>query len=263
MKLLASTIAGRSKREFASAVRNLGIPQFLFYGEQVFRSKLLSTNKRYTLFSKHLVHPVQVRPSTSDLSVFNQIFLHREYRCLDDLEDPRLVVDCGANVGYSAAYFLSKFPNAFVIAVEPDPGNFTELNRNLAPYETRYTALHSAIWSHATKMVLREGYMGAGREWARQVREATDVEENALVALDIPSILALSKFDRISILKVDIEGAETELFAGSTDWLTKVDNLVIELHGDECEATVYKAMSKHEFAVSRSDELHVFRRLNG
>jgi len=263
MNIFTSTVAGRSRAEFSSAARNLGIPQFLFYGQQVFRTKLLATNGSYVLFSKHLVHPVHVRPGTSDLNVFNQIFLHREYRCLDDLRDPGLVIDCGANVGYASAYFLSRFPNAFVVAVEPDAGNFAGLEKNLAPYASRYTALHSAVWSHPTKMVLREGYMANGREWARQVREATLSDEDGMTAVDIPAILAMSPgFDRISILKVDIEGAEKELFSTSTDWLAKVDNLVIELHGDECESIVYRAMQGQPFAVSRSDELHVFRRID-
>ena len=50
----------------------------------------------------------------------------------------------------------------------------------------------------------------------------------------ISMILEMSKSDRISLLKVDIEHAEKELFGRNTEWLDQIDNLVIELHGQEC-----------------------------
>jgi hypothetical protein len=42
---------------------------------------------------------------SSDLHVFRQIFVEREYGCLDDLADVRLIIDCGANAGYSSGSF--------------------------------------------------------------------------------------------------------------------------------------------------------------
>ena len=44
----------------------------------------------------------------------------------------------------------------------------------------------------------------------------------------------MTTLERISILKIDIEGAEMQLFGHDTDWLDSVDNIVIELHGDAC-----------------------------
>src|SRR5262245_9783341 len=73
------------------------------------------------------MHPLFVRRGSSDLSVFDQIFIQREYACLDDLTGVRLIIDCGANVGYSSAYLLSRHPNSRIIAVESDPENFAML----------------------------------------------------------------------------------------------------------------------------------------
>ena len=74
-------------------------------------------SRPFTLWARDADHPLRCRAGSSDLSVFRQIFLEREFGCLDDIEDARLVVDCGANVGYSAAYFLSRFPTTDIIAV--------------------------------------------------------------------------------------------------------------------------------------------------
>jgi hypothetical protein len=71
-------------------------------------------------------------------------------------------------------------------------------------------------------------------------------------------LLEQSSFDRISILKVDIEGAEEIVFASNYEkWLHKVDNLVIELHGEQCEAVFQNAVAGRGFEVSRCDELTV------
>ena len=48
------------------------------------------------------MHRLFVRRGSSDLDVFDQIFIQNEYGCLDDLTDVRFVIDCGANVGYSS-----------------------------------------------------------------------------------------------------------------------------------------------------------------
>src|SRR3954453_4253320 len=61
----------------------------------------------FRLFSRDAKYPLLCRPGTTDILVFDQLYIWREYRCLDDL-DPLsvgLVVDCGAYVGYSSAYF--------------------------------------------------------------------------------------------------------------------------------------------------------------
>ena len=76
---------------------------------------------------------------SSDISVFNEIFNFNGYASLRNLPSPRLIVDLGANVGYASAYFLSCFPTAKVVAVEPDPGTFELCCRNLVPYGDRVT----------------------------------------------------------------------------------------------------------------------------
>jgi len=67
----------------------------------------------------------------------------------------------------------------------------------------------------------------------------------------------MSGFNRISILKLDIEGAELNLFKSNTEWLELVDNLVIELHGTECSEVFFKAISGCGFKISTSGELTV------
>jgi FkbM family methyltransferase len=210
-------------------------------------------------------HTLRCRPGTSDFEVFDQIFVEREYSCLDDLEHVGLIVDCGANVGFSAAYMLSRFPGSRLVAIEPDPGNFEVLRANLAPYGQSATLIQAAVWSHPTGLMLSRAYYRDGRSWARQVRECRPGEDADVTAIDVGSILRQFPGERISLLKMDIEGAEGIVFgANDRSWIDLVDTIAIELHDDSvfgnCSAVFFAAISGSGFSVTRHGELTVCKR---
>lgn len=240
-------------------ISSLGFWQFLFYKLQLLRVRLLRIDHPISLFSKQAAFPLQFRPGTSDHAVFFQIFVHQEYRCLDHAHDVKLIIDCGANIGYTSAYLLSRFPKASLIAVEPDPENFAMLERNLVRFAGRYRALRSAVWSHGTKLVVSGKERGG--EWSRSVKLADGDESPNFVATAIGTLFEESGCPRISILKIDIEGAEKAVFSSNYEsWLPKVDNLAIELHGRECASIFEKAIASQNFAVSQCGELTVCTR---
>jgi FkbM family methyltransferase len=241
------------------ALSNLGPAGALRLAIQERRMRAASDRSLFTLTSKHARHPLLCRANTTDVPVFRQVFVQRDYACLDHLAEARLILDCGANVGYSSAYFLSRFPRAEVIAVEPDPGNFELLERNLAPYGGAARALRSAVWSHPARLTLAASAYRGGGEWARQVRECLPGEPG-FDAVDIGGLLAGSGHDRISLLKIDIEGAEGVVFAADVGpWIERVDHLVIELHDDssfgDCSGVFHRAIAGRGFAVTRHGEL--------
>jgi len=249
-------------RTLASAFCNLGVPQAAFYYLQRARNRAAAAGHPYLVVSKRARHPLRCRAGTSDLDVFGQMFVQREYRCLDDLADAHLIIDCGANVGYSSAYFLTRFPASTVLCVEPDPGNFRALRWNLEPYGARARVLHSAVWSEQVGLVIDEARSGDGREWARTVRAVRAGEASTISAIDIGTLIAESGHERVSILKIDIEGAEEIVFSsGHGDWLEKVDNIVIELHGDRCAGVFHRAIAGRGFTVSQCDDLTICKRL--
>jgi FkbM family methyltransferase len=218
--------------------------------------KRLGSRKRLSkLTSPILAHPVFARQGTSDFPAFQQIFVDREYRCLDAIKDPpKLIIDCGANVGYSSVWFLSKFPSCSVIAVEPDPDNFEVLKHNLLPYGGRCDAIQAAIWPNTKRLQIKKAR--AGHEWGHIVEVAKDAQFS-VASVTIPFLIAKSGFGRISVLKIDIEGAEFELLKADTQWLDYVDNIVIELHGNECSKAFFDAVRPKNFVISTCGELTV------
>lgn len=201
------------------------------------------------LTTPDLKFPIFARRNTTDLMVWHQVFIDREYGCTDHLDIKDLILDLGANVGYTSAYFICRFPQARVIAVEPDQGNYDLLMRNLRPYRSRYNAFQAAVWPRRERLSFNLASLHQG-EWGRRVEPC---ESGGVEPVTVPELM--NGFDRISLLKADIEGAETVLFSDCQGWLGKVDNIVIELHGEEARRSFFKAIAGRGFKISQSGEL--------
>jgi FkbM family methyltransferase len=214
------------------------------------------TGRLMTLHLQSPAHPLYARHGSSDLDVFEQIFVDREYKPLDGIRGVRVIVDCGAYVGYSACYLLDAFPDARLIAVEPDESNFALLRRNLAPYGSRVTLLRAAIWSHKARLVVSKGQYRDGREWAIRVRDGQPGERASVDAIDIGTLLDEYSIESVDILKIDIEGAEVMAFA-SAPWLDRVRHITIELHGKDCEDVFFRSLQGYRYDLAHSGELTI------
>src|SRR5262245_46133614 len=117
-------------------------------------------------------HSVLMRlGGSSDPEAFDQIFIERILaEVVSRIRSARVIVDLGANVGYTSVFFLNAFPDAFVLAVEPDPANADICAKNLAVYGDRARVLEAAIWNYSTHLALSPGTFRDGKEWATQVR---------------------------------------------------------------------------------------------
>lgn len=175
-------------------------------------------------------HPFYLRVPSTDVSAFEQIFIHQEYD-FDVSRSPRTIVDAGANVGLASIYFANRFPDARVIAIEPEASNFEVLQRNVLPYGN-IVPLRAALWHENRRINLVDPALG---HWGFMT-QAGEGEESLGRMLDqvqgmtIDRIMADHGLDHIDILKIDVEGAEREVFRDPTPWLDQVDALIVELH---------------------------------
>jgi FkbM family methyltransferase len=210
---------------------------------------------------KNASYPLKMRAgkSSSDRAVLDQVFIHPEYEPIA-LENPTTIIDLGANVGYSSAYFLSRYPCAKVVAVEPDRENFLICRQNLALYGSRATVLHGAAWPERQVLAVKKGVFRDGREWATQVCSPTNPESGDPIVqgYDMVSLIALADSYEVDLLKIDIERSELELFSRNTAvWIPRIRNICIELHDEECVAVFMSALSGRAYESSRSGELTI------
>lgn len=200
-----------------------------------------------------LRHPVTVRLATTDKFIFDQIFFREDYNINIDFT-PKRIVDVGANVGYSAVYFANKFPNAKIVAVEPHPVNFQLLIENTIPYKT-IEVINAALWHKNQPLEIID--QGRG-EWGFLISEVESDKGEYIRAVTVTDIMNDSQFEKIDILKIDIEGTEKEVFSENYEyWLPKTRLLIVELHDDikeGCSKAFYAALSNYNFKIHEEGE---------
>jgi FkbM family methyltransferase len=219
---------------------------------------------RFHLNTRHLLAPVSLRYGTSDLNVFWQCFVREQYAGCLEWPTPRYILDCGANVGFASAYFLSCFPDSSIISVEPDSGNFAQLTENLKGFGSRAVSIQAAAWSSCESLYLQEDSVRPQNEWGVRVRDRagdSDAKAQAWVpGFDIPALIRFGRFPKINLLKVDVEGAEERIFSGNCEWLALVDFVAIECHGVVCRDTVARALKRNDFVIYKRGEVYFARK---
>lgn len=201
-----------------------------------------------------LSYPVAVgiKP-VSDEYVFDQIFVRHEYAPVSDrLDNQRFILDLGANVGYASAFWASRYPEARILAVEPDPRNFELCCQNLKPYGDRIQVLQGAVWSQCSRLALSHE-LGDGM--ATQVMTPQRGADADVTAWDVCTLLDLAHTEIADLVKIDIEGSEAELFAVDAGrWLPRVRNICIELHDQHCRDVFFEALSVFDYDLAEMGE---------
>lgn len=174
-----------------------------------------------------LKFPFYLRLNSSDIKVFQHVVLEDEYH-VNLLRQPRVIVDAGANIGLSSLVFANKYPMSRVFAIEPERSNFEVLCKNVAPYPN-IIPIQAALWSCETEIFLIDPGLD---KWGFQV--SGHMTPSAVVervnAITIDSLMVQHHIDAIDVLKIDIEGAEKEVFDASTAWIDTVALIIVELH---------------------------------
>jgi FkbM family methyltransferase len=200
--------------------------------------------------------PVYLRIDTSDFCAYRDVLIFKSKSYGPTLPgfSPTTIVDVGAHIGMASILFALKYPAARIIAIEPEPSNFGALVRNTAPYKS-ITPIHAALWREDGEVSL--GLSNAHPKGAFQLVEEGGQQVRAVT---IETVMRETGIDSIDLLKVDVEGAEIEIFE-SCPWISKVKVLTIELHDrvrPGCTVAVKNATK--DFHFTQQGEVMVFYR---
>lgn len=180
-----------------------------------------------------------LRKDTSDIEAFYQIFFHDEYDT-KYVAAPVNIIDGGANVGLFTIWVKNKFPDAQVIAIEPDPENYAVMQKNVSMYKNVHCE-NCGLWDRSTRLKVYDKYNRGNWGFVAEENQAGTIQ-----ALSIDDIMQKYNWSFIDILKLDIETAEKKVFSGDyKGWLKKTRMLVVELHDEMepgCSKTFFDAV---------------------
>ena len=212
------------------SVRSLRKHFRLFGANGVIRRGLMSVSNASNLLEATIPNSsdsVFIRLGTTDVAAFEHVFIDEEYGFALP-KRPLVIVDVGANIGMSAVYFSRRYPDAKIFAIEPEATNFNMLEKNAKMFPN-IVPINAALWSHDGDVQIYDGGQGS---WGIQVKEKEgDGDSGVSVrSLGLDTLLSHHGIHKIDLLKIDIEGAECEVFKNSQKWIGCVDAICIELH---------------------------------
>lgn len=197
----------------------------------------------------------------SDFLVYNQIFINEEYKIVKNIlinlnKNNFKIIDAGANVGYTSLYFALSL-NAEIISIEPSLNNSLILIKNIELNQlgNKIEVKRIALSSNSENRYSINNQFRDCLDWSN----TTVIDPNGEVnSLSIDDLLREKKWDIIDLLKIDIEGAESEIFRSNVDFLEKTRIIAIEVHEEFISHfEVETILKRFGFLVFNSGELSI------
>jgi FkbM family methyltransferase len=112
--------------------------------------------------------------------------------------------------------------------------------------------LQNGVWNKSANLQVVDK-LGLGEHWSFMTDEVPFKTENSITSITIDDVMKQYQIEEIDLLKIDIEGAEKELFFDNYEnWLPKTKVLYIELHDRIRKGTAtsfFKAISQYDFSI--------------
>jgi FkbM family methyltransferase len=210
------------------------------------------------IYLQKLCFPIYLRPKSSDLLTFHQIFTFKEY----DINlgfVPRFIIDAGANIGLASVFFANKFPETKIIAIEPENSNFKMLEKNTKNYKN--VLLNKRALSNESNLSFDVVDRGLGNwGFVTEIHDLNIIHKvvDTVRSITIDEILIEHNLEYLDLLKIDIEGGEKELFESNYEnWLPRTKCIIIELHdgiNKGSSKSFFNAISKYDFSYFNRGE---------
>ena len=241
----------------------LGVRQF-------YKIRYAGTNRLMKINKQELKAPFYLRADTSDIAMYWDIFNDQEYNFITSAQ-PETIVDAGANIGLASILFANRYPNTKIIAIEAEKSNFELLKKNVLPYKN-IIPVHAALWSKNEDISLMDpgldkcGFMTQDEKENRYGSEIPDKENVTLChqvhGMTVDRIMQDYQLSKIDILKIDIEGAEKEVFTDTSAWIDSVNAIIIELHEGMkpgCNRSFYNGSDGFDYEWHQGENVYLSR----
>lgn len=209
------------------------------------------------LYTHRLNEKIQVSftdPQAFLLSV-RELFIEEIYKFRTDNPEP-FIIDCGAHIGMSILYFKLNYPEARIIAFEPDEHNYNLTKKNLESWGFQNVELiRKAVWVHNETISFNQtNDMGS-----------SIVTDSSSAAIQIPAARLRDYLNqKVDFIKLDIEGAEYEVVQDCDDLLKNAGNIFLEYHGNYNEMhklnTQLNIVQKNGFAYYIKEAGNIYER---
>ncbi len=227
---------------FRNLVQNAIILAPFFGGPHKSFAYILRTRGRHAAIAQGRYKGINFKFRRGDVPALKEIFFKEEYGgFLEEIikgKDRPVILDIGAHIGLFAIWVFARNPKARIHSVEASPGTYQILSENAKNNNFEWRTENRAAWG---KNELIRFADESSSTMSHRVDRRGDIEIEAVTMAD----LVAGK--NIDLMKVDIEGAEESFLTAEGVNLDNVQNLVIELHPEHCNAQKVKDVLERNF----------------
>ena len=206
------------------------------FGWSGFKALTLRTRAEHSLITLHSKRygVLRCRLLVEDVEAVNTVMCFKAYKNADPRRRYGTVVDLGANIGIATRFFLAEYPEASIVAVEPDDRNCSifQINVCVAGAENKVRLVRAAVGPSSGRGWLTNN--ASERLDSLRVEfttTASESRENTIGSVEVVSLEDLMEGLKGPILlKIDIEGAETALLEMRARWQGVVARMMVEFH---------------------------------
>ncbi|MEO6133548.1 MAG: FkbM family methyltransferase [Ginsengibacter sp.] len=197
---------------------------------------------------------------SSDSKVFDLVMLDEEYKAATDIFLLNNIplnncMDLGSNIGLTSLFVKKLFPDCKVVALEPDENNFLMIQKNVEANHLTNVHLVKGGVGKRDCFLVDDGGIRNRMEWSYSFKEVE--EPTGIVSYSINTLMKNFSFDEIDFLKIDVEGAEKEIFSDEADmsFLQKVKVMALEIHDEfNIRSKIYSILRENDFIIFNSGE---------
>jgi FkbM family methyltransferase len=177
--------------------------------------------------------PLRFQGRKEDWIAIREVLVEDEYSCVDCLfprdASPR-VLDLGANIGSFALRVFLRCPRAQVISIEAANDTFQVLGANKrANASLNWEVLNNGVWRDDGPLTLMRRGVSVGH------RVVEGVGGDVVEGISLNTLLGRLGWDRVDLIKMDIEGGEEAVIPAALDALHHTRVLIVEIHSDRID----------------------------
>jgi len=179
---------------------------------------------------------VAIRHGTGDVVTLGEIFHEHDYEppeeLADKLEPVRRVLDLGANIGLFGAFAAERWPQAEILAFEPDPANAAVHERTISinGLASRWRLVRAAVGPEDGRVRFISGGIALSR--LAGDGEILVGAGESMIEVELRDVLA--DIANADLLKLDIEGGEWAILGDPRFRAAPPRALALEYHPDFC-----------------------------
>lgn len=164
---------------------------------------------------------------------YNEMFLHKKYDCYD-IDNKDVVLDIGANSGLFSLLCAKKGAKK-IYAFEPNKDSLVNLKSITNDLNVEIIDKAVYIKDEDLKFYVDPTNTTIGSLSKHHLEiHANSLQETIVPAISLKTFIKEKNIDKISLLKMDIEGAEYEIIENlEQEIFDKIDSFLIEYHDNE------------------------------